>query len=123
MPEHLAEGVHVFAAGRRLYDARLCQAGVGPTGHERGPLALDLLPPTPHLCQGMQVVALCNGGIRPSQPAMQPQLLGPDDMSECTVDAAEAALQVAEVLLVRQLSHRSEHDAMRPGVVLEQLEE
>jgi hypothetical protein len=39
------------------------------------------------------------------------------------VNATEAALQVPEVLLLGQPGDRVEDDAVRPGIVVEQLEE
>src|SRR6266566_3240361 len=59
----------------------------------------------------------------PSQPAMQPQLLGPHNVTERSMNPAKTALQVAKVLIVRQLGDRVEDDAVRPGVVVEQLQE
>ncbi len=57
------------------------------------------------------------------RPAMQPQLLRPHDVRECAVNPAVAAPQVAEILLPGQLGGRVEDRAVRPGVVVEQLEE
>jgi len=42
-------------------------------------------------------------------------------VAERAVYAPKAALQIAEVLIVRQLGDRIKDDAVRPGVVVEQL--
>src|SRR2546422_2050058 len=122
MPEHLPERVDVFAAAGRFYDAGLRESRIVQIGNEGRPLPLDLLPPAPDVRQGAEVGSLRSSGIGLPPPAVQPQLLGPHDMGERAMDAAKTAPQIAEVLLVRQGSDRVEDDAVRPGVVREQLE-
>src|SRR5258705_12842734 len=58
-----------------------------------------------------------------AEPAMQPKLLGPPDGKKGAVNPAVAALQVAEVLVVGQLGDCVKDRAVRPGVVVEQLQE
>jgi len=54
---------------------------------------------------------------------VQPELLRPHDVTQRAVNAPEAALEILEVLLIGQLLDRVENAAVRPGVVVEQLEE
>ena len=54
---------------------------------------------------------------------MQPELLRPHDVTQRAVNAPEAALQVPEVQLLGQPGDRVEDDAVRPDIVVEQLEE
>src|SRR5438552_90320 len=123
MPEHLPERMNVFATGGRLYDARLGEPNIVQIGYEGRPLPLDLLPPAPHVRQRAEVGSLRHRRIGLPQPPVQPQLLRPHDMGERAMNAAEAAFQIAEVLLLRQGSDRVEDDAVRPGVEREQLEQ
>src|SRR5439155_24754995 len=87
------------------------------------PLRFDGLPPPPHLSERLQISALWNGRVRLPQPAMQPELLGPHDVAQRAVNPAVAALQVAKVLLAGKLGDRIKDRAVRPFVVIEQLEE
>src|SRR2546422_9833805 len=59
--------------------------------------------------------------FRLAEPAVEPQLLGPDDMTQRPVDPAVAVLQVPEVLLGRKRAQRREDAAVGPRVVGEQL--
>src|SRR5690349_19874539 len=122
MAKHLAEGVHVFAAGGRLYQPRVVEPVLAQPGHEVPPLRLHRLPARAHLGQGFEVGTLRDGGIRSLQPAMQPQLLRPPDVAERAVNPAVAALQVAEVLVVGQPGDRLEDRAVRPAVVRKKIE-
>lgn len=121
--KHLPERVDVFPTAGRLYEPRLVEPSLGHPGEKRAPLRLDRFPAAPHLSQRLQVGALRDGGVRLPDPAVQPQLLGPDDVRQRAVNAAVAAFQVAEILLLRELSDRVEDRSVRPGVVVEQLYE
>src|SRR6266700_1260049 len=123
MAKHLPERVYVFAAAGRLYQPCVIEPILAQPGHEPPPLHLDRLPAPAHLGQRFEVGALGDGGIRSLQPAMQPQLLRPHDVGERAVNPAVAALQVAEILLLRHLGGGVEDRAVRPGVVVEELEE
>src|SRR5216110_259327 len=123
MPEHLPERVDVFAAAGGLYDARVIEPNIVQRSNKGRPLSLDLFPAAPHIRQAAEVSSLCNGWIGLPHPAVQPQLLGPHDMGKRAMNPGKAALQITEVLRLRQGSDRSEDDAVRPGVIVEQLEE
>src|SRR6266545_2080844 len=99
--KHLTERVEVFPAGGWLDEPRLIQPTLAQLSHEPAPLCLDCLPPITHLGERLQVRTLRDRGIWFLQPAMQPQLLGPHDVRQCAVNAAVAALQIPEVLLLR----------------------
>src|SRR5882762_8209570 len=121
--KHLAETVDVFPAAGRLYDLRVVESRFRHPGQKPGPVSLDFFPPATDVGEGRQILPLRHHRIGLAQPAVQPQLLGPDDVTQGTVNPAVAALQVAEVLLVREPGDRVEDRAVRPGVVIEQLEE
>src|SRR5947207_9269402 len=123
MSEHLAETVDVFGGARSLYEPRVLEPRLHHSGYESPPLCVDLLPPPSCLRERAQIGSLWNGRVGLPQPPMQPQLLGPDDVTQRAVDPAVAALQVAEILLVRQPGDRVEDRAIRPAIVVEQLEE
>src|SRR2546422_8535418 len=55
-----------------------------------------------------------SGRVRVAEPAVEPQLLGPDDMTQRPVHPAVAALQVPEVLLGRKRAKRREDAAVGP---------
>src|SRR6267378_27364 len=121
--KHLAETVEVFPAAGRLYDLRVVESRLRHPGHKPAPVRLDFFPPAPDVGERRQILPLRHQRIGLAQPAVQPQLLGPDDVTQGTVNPAVAALQVAEVLIVREPGDRVEDRAVRPGVVIEQLEE
>src|SRR2546425_10802827 len=64
---------------------------------------------------------LRDGRSRLPQPPGQPQLLGPDDVAQRSVDPAVAALPVLEVLCRGQGDQRVEHAPVSPRVELVQL--
>ena len=121
--KHLPEGVDVFPTAGRLYEPSLIESGIRQCADEGPPLRVDCLPAARRRGERAQVGPLGNGRIGLPHPAMQPELFGPDDVAEGAVNPAVAALQVAEVLLLGQLGDRIEDRAVRPGVVVEQLEE
>src|SRR2546426_4761603 len=64
----------------------------------------SLFPACPHFGERRQVLPLRDGRLRLAQPAGEPQVLGPHDVTQRAVDPAVAALQVAE----RSEEHTSE---------------
>src|SRR6267378_553651 len=123
MAKHLPVCMNVFPTAGRLYESRLLQPVLREPAQKAAPLRLDRFPAPADVRQRFQIGPLWNGGIGLPHPAMQPQLLGPDDVGERSVNPAVAALQIPEVLLLRQPRDRVEDCAVRPGVVVEQLEE
>src|SRR5947207_8388428 len=117
--KHLAERVDVFPAAGRPYDALLVETPGGRCGKKRAPLRFDAVPPLPDGRERAQVGSLWNRGVRFADPAMQPQLFRPHDVRERAMDPAVTTLEIAEILLVRQLGDRLEDDAVRPAVVVE----
>src|SRR5213078_4926675 len=65
--------------------------------------------------------ALCHGGWWGAQPAGEPQLLGPDGVTQRAMDAAVAALQIPLVRLRGQAGQGVEDATVGPGVELVQL--
>src|SRR2546423_15388545 len=123
VPKHLAERVDVFSAGRWLDETRVIEPILGQTSNKRRPLPLDAFPALAHLVQRVQIGPLRHQWIRQLLPPVQPQLLGPYDVTERAVDTAVAALQVPEVRLVGEPRDRVEDRAVRPRGVVEQLQE
>ena len=113
----------VFPAARGLDEPRLLEPPFGERSDESRPLSLDGLPAPPHVDQRTQIPSLRDGGIGLARPAVQPQLLGPDDVSDGAVNPLVAAFQIAEILFFRELGDGGEDRPVRPGVVVEQLEE
>src|SRR4029077_4711331 len=99
----------------------LVETGLGEPGQERGPLALDLLPPPHRRVARREIFSLVNRGLRLASPPVEPQLLGPHEVTQRAVEAAVAALQVAEVRFARERLERREDPAIGPGTVGEQL--
>src|SRR6266850_5031361 len=100
--KHLAEGVLVLPSGGGLHGSRLLQLPLGQPPEEPRPLRFDLLPPRSHVRAGAQVLALGDRRVRLLEPAVEPEVLRPDDVRQCAVDAAMTALQVALVQPRRQ---------------------
>src|SRR2546427_1651507 len=67
-----------------------------------------------------EILPLRHGRVRLAEPAVEPQLLGPYDVTQRPVDPAVAALQVPEILLGRKRVQRREDAAVCPPVVGEQ---
>src|SRR5690348_3825917 len=119
--KHLPERVPKLAARARPHHDRLVETGLSEPVHERGPLPLDLLPPPHGRVERREIFSLVNRGLRPAGPPVEPQLLGPHDVTQRAVEAAVAALQVAEVRVARERPERREDPAIGPGIVGEQL--
>src|ERR1051325_7621251 len=119
--KHLAECVHILAAARGSDGHGLRQAGLVEPRQERQPLRFDGFPPGARRGQSREVFALGDRGIRPAEPAVEPQLFRPDDVAHRAVQPAMTALQVANVRLGGHPLERREACAIGPGVVREQL--
>src|ERR1041385_4295704 len=119
--KHLAEGVHILAAARRSHRHGLRQARLVEPGEERQALRFDGFPPGARRGQGGGGFPLRDRGIRPAEPAVEPQLFRPDDVAHRAVQPAMTALQVANIRLGGDPLARREAGAIGPGVVREQL--
>src|SRR3989442_3015270 len=121
MLQRLLMSVDIGAAHRRGDRERGCERGVGQALQKHSPLALHRFPPRPDIGQRAEILPLSDGRSRLPQPPRQPQLLGPDDVAQRSVDPAVAALPVLEVLCRGQGDQRVEHAPVSPRVELVQL--
>src|SRR5262245_37102171 len=109
----------VFSAAPWLDETRLLEPRFSERRDEARPLALAGPPTLPHVAQRTQIPALRDYGIGLAHPAVQPQLLGPDNVREGTVKPLITALQIAEIVFFRQLGDGGEDRPVRAGVVIE----
>src|SRR5438132_896018 len=121
MLQSLQVGVDVRAARGGLHGEGRRQLRVGQAFEKRPPFRFDILPAGPHLREGAEVPALCHGGWWGAKPAGEPQLLGPDDVTQRAVNAAMAALEIPPVWLRGKAGQGVEDAAVCPGVELVQL--
>src|SRR2546426_12010015 len=77
--KQLAEGVHVLTARAGLHRPRVVQPRLAQDAEERRALALHLLPALLRRRECREIPPLRHGRVRLAEPAVEPQLLGPDE--------------------------------------------
>src|SRR5207253_9599722 len=84
--KHLAEAVHILAAGTRAYRHGLLQTPLAEPREERGALGFDGLPARARRGERRQIPALRHCGIRFPEPAVEERRVGKECRSRGWTD-------------------------------------
>src|SRR5262245_7127942 len=115
MLDHLPIGSGM-ASRPRSRRQRLLQLTIIEGSEELTHLVADVFPKGSKLGERVQLVGGRRASLVLALPAAEPTPLHPDNMRECAMNAAMAALQVSSILLGGKLAQSLEEALIRPPI-------